>query len=392
MSHRLYRAALVGAIVVATNLQLPTTADACWLFGRRRRQVTYYAPATTAPVAAPAAATGGCCGPAQCMQTVVRYAPQTAYRTVWSPVPVTTYKTTTSCNPTTGLPMTCTRPCTSYQYQARRVPYTTYRAYYAQVPVTMPGTAAAAPASYSAAYASYAAPQSYAQSYATQAAYTVPGYTPGTTNLGSCNGCGTAPAVSTTVPAVTSAPAAATTVPGYTAAPANGGWTNIGPATSTTGSTDPADVPPSLNPQDVQRIDPLQPGSTTSTQPLIDDVGTQGKSILAPSGEHSTTSERFRSNLRLIPNPRQQPSGTGAAPAIPAVPSVGEKTRTASRFGQQRTSVPIIWASRSQARTTHHQASEDIVANALLATEATGSDDAPRAQVDNSGWRAHRPR
>ena len=103
-----------------------------WLFRRNRTPVTtaYYG-------AQPA---GGCCGAAYCEQTVVRYVPQVAYRTVWQPVPVTTYRRTTHCNPQTGLPMTCTRPCTTYTYQARRVPYTTYRPVYSKVAVASPST------------------------------------------------------------------------------------------------------------------------------------------------------------------------------------------------------------------------------------------------------------
>ncbi len=77
----------------------------------------------------------GGCGAGWCQQTVVRYIPQTAYRTAYQPVPVTTYKTSTSINPANGLPRTCTRPCTTYSYQARRVPYTTYRPVYTTVPV-----------------------------------------------------------------------------------------------------------------------------------------------------------------------------------------------------------------------------------------------------------------
>lgn len=80
----------------------------------------------------------GSCGPGWCQQTVVRYVPQVAYRTVSEPVPVTTYKTSTTTNPSTGLPMTCTRPCTTYSYQARRVPYTTYQPVYTTVPVGDP--------------------------------------------------------------------------------------------------------------------------------------------------------------------------------------------------------------------------------------------------------------
>ena len=128
----------------------PASSDAGplldWLFPKRKQQVTYYAPAgSTAPVAGyagdsavkpggtHAALPTGSCGAGTCYETVLRYLPQTSYRTVWAPVPVTQYRTTTSTNPNTGLPITCSRPCTSYTWQARRVPYTAYRPVYQQV-------------------------------------------------------------------------------------------------------------------------------------------------------------------------------------------------------------------------------------------------------------------
>jgi len=77
----------------------------------------------------------GGCSSGWCQQTVVKYVPQVAYRTVNQPVPVTTYKTSTTINPANGLPLTCTRPCTTYTDQARRIPYTTYRPVYTTVPV-----------------------------------------------------------------------------------------------------------------------------------------------------------------------------------------------------------------------------------------------------------------
>jgi len=145
------------AIPVLTGLMVLSAQSSCnaclfnWLFGKKQTQTAYYA--TTAAATAPATTTAaspqqGCCGTGYCEQTVLRYSPQVAYRTVWQPVPVTTYKRTVSYNPTTGLPITCTQPCTSYTYQARRVPYTTYRPYYATEPVTMPGNCptSAAPA------------------------------------------------------------------------------------------------------------------------------------------------------------------------------------------------------------------------------------------------------
>lgn len=82
------------------------------------------------------APTGGSCGPGVCYETVLRYLPETSYRTQWAPVPVTQYTTSTSTNPATGLPITCTRPCTTYTWQARREPYTSFRPIYQQVPLS----------------------------------------------------------------------------------------------------------------------------------------------------------------------------------------------------------------------------------------------------------------
>lgn len=144
LNDRICRVVIPGLAALLV-LSVQSDCSAClfnWLFGKKQTQTAYYA--TTAAATAPTTTTAaspqqGCCGTGYCEQTVLRYSPQVAYRTVWQPVPVTTYKRTVSYNPTTGLPITCTQPCTTYTYQARRVPYTTYRPYYATEPVTIPG-------------------------------------------------------------------------------------------------------------------------------------------------------------------------------------------------------------------------------------------------------------
>lgn len=145
--------------VLVGNLWIPTDADACLLRRWWQRRNTVYYPTVVAPTTAAA-----CCGPATCQQTVVQYAPQTAYRTVWQAVPVTTYRRTVNYNPSTGLPITCTQPCTTYTYQARRVPYTTYRPVYRTVPVT---ASVAAPACNSCAMTTTPAAPYYAPSTTT---------------------------------------------------------------------------------------------------------------------------------------------------------------------------------------------------------------------------------
>lgn len=130
MSHRLLGRLLTFAIV-GSSFCVPSVSEAGplldWLFQRRAARREALSPVDSCG-----------CGAAYCEQTVVNYVPQTAYRTVWQPVPVTTYKRTTRCNPATGLPITCVQPCTNYTYQARRVPYTSYRPVYSKVPVTVP--------------------------------------------------------------------------------------------------------------------------------------------------------------------------------------------------------------------------------------------------------------
>ena len=135
----------IAVAVFAGHLSAPANCDAGpfldWLFHRNRT------PVPVAPAAGYAANTSGCCGAAYCEQTVLRYMPQVAYRTVWQPVPVTTYKRTVSYNPTTGLPITCTQPCMTYTYQARRVPYTSYRPVYTTEPLN-PAPTATQPVAY----------------------------------------------------------------------------------------------------------------------------------------------------------------------------------------------------------------------------------------------------
>ena len=145
--------------------------------------------------------TGGGCQAGWCRETVLRYVPQVAYKTVSQRVPVTTYRTTTTLNPQTGLPRTCTRPCTSYSYQPRRVPYTTYRPVYTTVPVADTFGGSQAGFAQSPANAGYAptnnpalqqrANPNFAFQSPTQFA---PGFTPyGATSQGGCSACQNGP-------------------------------------------------------------------------------------------------------------------------------------------------------------------------------------------------------
>ncbi|MEZ6114976.1 MAG: hypothetical protein R3C28_00135 [Pirellulaceae bacterium] len=175
---------LVLVVSQLALLALPQSASAGplldWLLRRRANRTTAYYPG----------ACNTCSDGSYCEQTVVQYVPQVAYRTVWQPVPVTTYQKTVSCNPATGLPIECTKPCTSYTYQARRVPYTTYRPVYGKVPVCgNNNTVAAMPissttTSYAPAASCCGSSSWLAGNYATPS-YSTPSYTsPGYTNPG----------------------------------------------------------------------------------------------------------------------------------------------------------------------------------------------------------------
>ena len=200
--------------VLVGNLWIPTDADACllrwWRRRRAERNAVYY-PTATMPTTAAAS-----CGPATCQQTVVQYVPQTAFRTVWQAVPVTTHRRTVSYNPSTGLPITCTQPCTTYTYQARRVPYTTLRPVYRTVPVTAATSTVAVPSCNSCATTTTAAPY----------------YTPSTTSVPS---------------AVAPAPTAGSVQGATEWEPVPGA--GMAPASPATGTPSPADDPASDRPR-----------------------------------------------------------------------------------------------------------------------------------------------
>ncbi len=197
-----------------------------------------------------AAAPDTCCAPSTnfaglqpgqcqttCMQTcsrvVVNYVPCTSFRTVCERVPVTTFRPETRTDPCTGCTITCMRPCTTFTTQTRRVPYTTFRPEYRtqtfQVPVT--------------------------------------------TVSNDCNTCPTASpcatgACGTATPTVFSAPTQ--TVPGgvITTDGTFGLQPSALPGTTVTPLPTPADVTPSINPQNSNRsvIDSMNEGSSTRMQ------------------------------------------------------------------------------------------------------------------------------
>ncbi len=275
---------------------------ACGLFNCFKRNptpVTSYYPATT--TYSPQASTpscGGNCGAGYCEQTVLRYVPQVAYRTVWQPVPVTTYRRTVSCNPSTGLPITCTQPCTTYTYQVRRVPYTTFRPTYTTEPVTTTAPAATvAPTTIAPANPGCgcnSAPSGWSTATSVQPYYSAPAAT-----ASPSYGVPSTPAPG--YPA-TESPAPGYTAPGYASpsspSPVGGGsageatpWEPVTPESSAapvpgyqspsglgSGTSDPASQRPRINPElNSSSSDwPAPPSSNPPTSAVESSITTRG--------------------------------------------------------------------------------------------------------------------
>ncbi len=391
---------VVISAVTATSLIIPGEANACFLDWFRRREPTtsYYPPAAAAP-------TGASCGAAYCEQTVLRYVPQVAYRTVWQPVPVTTYRRTVSYNPSSGLPMTCTQPCTTYTYQARRVPYTSFRPVYTQVPVTNGAsgcnscqTAIAPPATATPYYQSPPAAQ--------------PAFTPSTGSLPTTS---EPPGASPWEPVQQAVPSPAATNGGYPAPP---------PTT-----TDPADDRPRIDPQaadfsSIQRVPStvannsfsIAPNNTAPPQPESSSItaadpfnrrtpnlGSATNSAASDgSAQSNWTSEPANPNfsrsaptttdldIRPIPKINTQPSE-----ATRSAPPVLNQPRLNTALLQ---TIPTEWASNRiqwSEQQVSHNVSTDIDETWKSATPRRLDphrlqDSDPSPQWDTSGWRSAR--
>lgn len=190
-----------------------------------------------------------------CQRTVVNYVPTTSYRTSWDRVPVTQYRPETKSDPCTGCSVTCMKPCTTYTYRMKRVPYTSYK------PVYRTET--------------YKVPVTYiTNNCATGGCATCPTAAPSPT----CTDCGV-PATSA-APVYNTAPTYGGTVysqPTYaqpstiTSAPSGTITTDGGFQSQSTLPTVPAELSPSLNPQNTQRpvyeyTRPAVQGSATRMQ------------------------------------------------------------------------------------------------------------------------------
>jgi hypothetical protein len=380
-----------------------------WLFHRwKKPEYTFYTPVSTSP----AATTDGACGAGVCQQTVVQYVPQTAYRTVWAPVPVTEYKTTTTYNPATGLPITCTRPCVSYTYQARRVPYTTYRPVLAQVPL------ASAPTTYT----------GVAQAGYQQA---VPAYTPGNVLPGgtdcNCAVPAVTPSIGTAIPSV---PAPGTTP--YPASPSSSypsatpyatPWTPVEPGTggaanaAPAGSSDPSQQAPSLppnypvpgadspyyqqypappevaEPPDAIPAAPSPPGSAapqleSPSPPPAGSSSGGAPPINSPTGGTGDgATSIFR--LRPVPDLDRRPDSADEAPRLldPRDRTAVRPTYTASAADDPRwTATPIHW-SRSAASADRVGAVVGPSRVPTLPRRGPGASTASAADDADAGWR-----
>lgn len=178
------------------------------------------------------------------------YAPTTAYRSVWAPVPVTTYSPVTYQNPLSS--SATLQPCTSYAWQSRRVPYTTFRptlganAYTTRMPV-----------------ASTASPLQIGSEWTPVGRSTLmPGFTQGATTAGYATSTDFTPVA----PAAATLPLTSNTSSGLPTATAGATeWQPVPDSESQPRQQAPADAAPELPEYETQRqLDPTSPDSDES--------------------------------------------------------------------------------------------------------------------------------
>ncbi|MBM3998673.1 MAG: hypothetical protein FJ297_03850 [Planctomycetes bacterium] len=239
-----------------------------------------YAGAWNAPAGAAAGpcATGICPAPQAAGPSIpaaVAYWPRTAYRTVWYRVPVTSFRPTTVVNPTTGCAATSLAPCTTYAWQARRVPAPSGGGFLSRL-----------------FHGYHASPQPVAAPCAVPSGQAFGGVCPAPTGSA-----GVAP----TYPGYLVPPSSPSTIPGAPVMPSAPG--SSVPAARSGGTTirDPADIPPSLDPN---RYSP--------------------RSDAPPSGAPpSPGTPAIRDDSALEGSRRSHGSPSTSAPASPAVASDG---------------------------------------------------------------------
>ena len=136
--------ATIGVALGMGTVPAPSDAGLCdWLLGRSEQPVSVNRPVLAQPYCPTAAAPVAPCAPQMSQQTVVRYVPQTCFRSRWVRVPVTVYIPANSVDPRTGRAVLCMRPCTTYTWQVRRVPYVAFRPVH--LPVAAGGAAVCGP-------------------------------------------------------------------------------------------------------------------------------------------------------------------------------------------------------------------------------------------------------
>ncbi len=339
---------IVAVGLTSTGVLLGSSVPSLGFFGWWKRQQAcspaYVAPTVSAPV-------------------VANYVPQTCYRTQYVQVPVVSYYQAPTIDPSTGCPVTCMRPTTTYVTQARLVPYTTYRVVYSN-----PCSTAVAPPATTAYYAPTAV-----------------------SRVGGCSSCGVAPMYSTpnygaptTVPSY--APPAATP-PGYTV-PTTPSPT-FDPTPQPTVSASPIYTPPSY----------AAPGNTTSAYP----------STVSPSipsiGPATSTPSLPDTNSNTTPTPpassgpaKTFENGSGSPRPTPIQdPEAGStKTMSLPRVidpNAQTTSMPVYrpWAYSTVSWPETASTVQPSRSTRALSAPSTVAPTVPAPSKDElNGWRATR--
>ncbi len=312
---------LIVAASLAAGLNMPGQAQACcWchsLFG---------APAPVAAVAPPYISPGV---PVQS----VSYVPQTAYRTVYSPVPVTTLSPVTSCDPCSGCPTTSMVPTTTYVQRPVVVPYTTYRPVYSTyyAPAPAPACCAAPACGCGACGGACATPAPATTYYQPSASYYQPStsyYQPSAVVPGA-PGCGCA---AHAAPAYSGAP-----VPAYSGAPA--------PAYNSTSTYAPAYAPPSSYPPSGQTIvSPAPNGTSPYVGPATSAPTISNGSTVQPQNTYApVASPSGEPPMKPIPDIKTSSPPTSGTPPLLLNPNSRTTSMPMMRSGPSSTQVH--WAS-----------------------------------------------
>lgn len=327
--------------------------------------VTYY-PTSVVP-ATPAMA----CGipvPQQAVvpvpqQTLVQYAPEVRFRTVWATVPVTQFRPVVVAQPVTAVPTTTMQACSTFEWQARRAPYTAFAPVYSTFPAAAVG--GLAPTSYTTPMPSAG---TFAPGYANGAAFSPGIGVPSTYGCSPAGATPVAPAQGSYIPYAppsSVAPAQGSYLP--SAPPGSPGLTPLAPPAS-------APVPgaasqiPRLGPSDIPAAEKgaptngtngqqdstthADPGASSPSQPTAPNAGNGSHG--ADEATRGTTGKTLNdSGIKPIPDPDRQlePWNRNNEP-----PLVGPGERTARRSRPNRwAAVPISWPDPQPAsRAAHH--------------------------------------